>query len=181
MNRRDFLKIGAITAVAAPNIVLGKSLLSNEKSLNLYNTNTGEFFKEVYWQQGQYNLEALVKLSKFMRDHRQNEVFAMDIDLIDYINEVQSIYDTKKPLLVNSGYRSKKTNLYLKNILGYKVAENSFHPKGQAVDISPDLKSRVSLRHLKNKSVSTKNGGVGYYPSQGFLHLDTGRVRYWHS
>jgi uncharacterized protein YcbK (DUF882 family) len=24
-----------------------------------------------------------------------------------------------------------------------------------------------------------KLGGVGYYPSSDFVHVDTGRVRYW--
>ncbi|MBU2039081.1 MAG: DUF882 domain-containing protein, partial [Gammaproteobacteria bacterium] len=23
------------------------------------------------------------------------------------------------------------------------------------------------------------NGGVGYYPKSGFIHIDTGRTRHW--
>ena len=27
--------------------------------------------------------------------------------------------------------------------------------------------------------LSLKGGGVGFYPSSNFVHVDTGRVRYW--
>jgi uncharacterized protein YcbK (DUF882 family) len=27
--------------------------------------------------------------------------------------------------------------------------------------------------------MAAKGGGVGYYPDSQFVHMDTGRVRYW--
>jgi uncharacterized protein YcbK (DUF882 family) len=27
--------------------------------------------------------------------------------------------------------------------------------------------------------VSLRGGGVGYYPHSDFIHIDTGRIRYW--
>jgi len=36
-----------------------------------------------------------------------------------------------------------------------------------------------ALPELKRAAVSLKLGGVGYYPTSDFIHLDVGRVRYW--
>ena len=56
------------------------------------------------------------------------------------------------------------------------VAKNSLHIKGWAADIHVP---GVALKKLHEYAVSLKAGGVGYYPSSGFVHVDVGRVRYW--
>jgi hypothetical protein len=35
----------------------------------------------------------------------------------------------------------------------------------------------VQLAHLRKAALNLKVGGVGYYPSDNFVHLDTGPVR----
>jgi uncharacterized protein YcbK (DUF882 family) len=37
----------------------------------------------------------------------------------------------------------------------------------------------VKLDHLRGAARSLQLGGVGYYPASNFVHVDTGRVRYW--
>jgi uncharacterized protein YcbK (DUF882 family) len=37
----------------------------------------------------------------------------------------------------------------------------------------------VPLDRLHLAALSLKGGGVGYYPKDGFVHVDTGRVRTW--
>ncbi|MDH5558052.1 MAG: DUF882 domain-containing protein, partial [Alphaproteobacteria bacterium] len=32
---------------------------------------------------------------------------------------------------------------------------------------------------LRNAAKSLQAGGVGYYPKSNFIHVDTGRVRFW--
>ena len=45
---------------------------------------------------------------------------------------------------------------------------------GKAIDIRlPGVK----LDHLRSAAASLKRGGVGFYPSSNFVHVDTGRVR----
>jgi uncharacterized protein YcbK (DUF882 family) len=34
-------------------------------------------------------------------------------------------------------------------------------------------------RALRDSAIELKAGGVGYYPAQDFIHLDTGPVRHW--
>jgi uncharacterized protein YcbK (DUF882 family) len=57
------------------------------------------------------------------------------------------------------------------------VAKNSFHLKAQAIDINLP---GTELKDLKKLSTFLRRGGVGYYPKSGFMHIDTGPIRYWH-
>jgi uncharacterized protein YcbK (DUF882 family) len=56
------------------------------------------------------------------------------------------------------------------------VAAGSLHTKGQAVDIRL---GDVPLAMLRKAALALRRGGVGYYPSSDFVHVDTGRVRAW--
>jgi uncharacterized protein YcbK (DUF882 family) len=56
------------------------------------------------------------------------------------------------------------------------VATKSLHMVGKAIDIRVP---GVKLDHLRGAARSLKLGGVGYYPSSNFVHVDVGRVRYW--
>ena len=48
--------------------------------------------------------------------------------------------------------------------------------QGKAIDIQVPGIDTVELR---NAAVAMKAGGVGYYPEENFVHIDTGPVRYW--
>jgi uncharacterized protein YcbK (DUF882 family) len=48
--------------------------------------------------------------------------------------------------------------------------------KGMAIDVRLPGYDTAQLRKA---AVAMKGGGVGYYSSSDFVHLDTGRVRYW--
>ena len=37
----------------------------------------------------------------------------------------------------------------------------------------------VALADLRDAARSLQAGGVGFYPREAFVHLDTGRVRHW--
>ncbi|HEV3484974.1 MAG TPA: DUF882 domain-containing protein, partial [Vicinamibacterales bacterium] len=56
------------------------------------------------------------------------------------------------------------------------VASKSLHMVGKAIDIRVP---GVKLDHVRGAARSLKLGGVGYYPDSNFVHVDTGRVRYW--
>ena len=38
---------------------------------------------------------------------------------------------------------------------------------------------RRPLADLRDAAWSLQAGGVGYYPREQFVHIDTGRVRHW--
>jgi len=74
-----------------------------------------------------------------------------------------------------SGYRSASTNAML-HAKGDGVATRSLHMDGKAVDIR--IRGRA-LSVLRKTALAMKAGGVGYYPSSDFVHVDIGRVRSW--
>jgi uncharacterized protein YcbK (DUF882 family) len=47
---------------------------------------------------------------------------------------------------------------------------------GKAVDIRIP---GCDLSRLRRAAMTQKRGGVGFYPESNFIHLDTGRVRFW--
>jgi uncharacterized protein YcbK (DUF882 family) len=59
---------------------------------------------------------------------------------------------------------------------GGSVGKRSFHMRGMAIDVS--LPGR-SVADLRRAALAQQAGGVGYYPSSGFVHVDVGHVRSW--
>ena len=57
-----------------------------------------------------------------------------------------------------------------------KDAEDSFHMRGQAIDVRL---TDVPTADLMRAARQLGRGGVGYYPHSNFVHIDTGPVRYW--
>ncbi len=75
------------------------------------------------------------------------------------------------------GYRTPATNHALRTrapVTG--VSENSFHMASKAIDIQV---LGVSTERLRDAALSLGMGGVGYYPSSHFVHVDVGPVRTW--
>ena len=91
------------------------------------------------------------------------------------LNDLRLATGTWEPFQVISGYRSPKTNAKLRSS-GRGVAKRSLHMDGRAIDVRlADVKSSV----LRDAALELKRGGVGYYRSSDFVHVDTGRFRTW--
>lgn len=182
LNRRRFLGIGAAAAAAAVlparanAAVAGKAL--PERVLSFFNTHTGERLKTAYCCGGVYQPEALDRINHILRDFRANEVKPIDPTLLDLLHELGGTLETDQPFHIISGYRSPHTNTVLRERGGATtgVASRSLHMVGKAIDIRVP---GVKLDHLRGAARSLKIGGVGYYPASNFVHVDTGRVRYW--
>jgi len=182
MDRRSFLTksaTGIITGMTFPNILLARNAGKHERTLNLRNINTGEKVNVAYHVDGKYVYQALAELDHLFRDHHEDSTVAMDLHLYELLYAVQKRSDKKYPLLITSGFRTKKTNLYLKRNTKIYVSDNSYHLKAMAADVSVYKKARVKLNKLSGYAKKWKVGGVGYYPSHHFMHLDTGRPRTW--
>ena len=110
-----------------------------------------------------------------MRDFRTGEVKAIDPRLLNVLYLLKRKVETDKPVLVLSGFRSKTTNDMLRKTTE-GVARRSFHMAGRAIDIRMD---RVKSANIQKAALRIGGGGVGYYPSSNFVHLDTGPVRTW--
>jgi uncharacterized protein YcbK (DUF882 family) len=176
LNRRQFLKFSlAGGAVLAAPASWARSAPPAERSLKLYNTHTGEQLTATYWAEGRYQQSELAAIDRLLRDHRSGAVQAMDRRLFDILYALQARVGVRGTYEVISGYRSPATNARLRRA-GGGVAKDSLHTHGQAIDIRL---GGLALADLRRAALGLRAGGVGYYPGQDFLHLDTGRVRTW--
>lgn len=183
LNRRSFLGYGAVATATAlvparAQAAASKAAKRRERVLSFFHTHTGERIKIAYCCDGEYQPEALAQLNHLLRDFRVNQEKAIDPQLFDLLHELGGVLDTDQPYHVISGYRSPVTNAILRERGGSHtgVASKSLHTVGKAIDIRVP---GVKLDHLRGAAASLKLGGVGFYPTSNFVHVDTGRVRYW--
>nr|MBP7954298.1 DUF882 domain-containing protein [Nitrosomonas sp.] len=146
-----------------------------EKKLSFLNLHTGERTRATYWANGRYIPEGMRAINHVLRDHRTGDRYTIDPDLFDVLYLLQHKLGTRQEFHVISAYRSPATNAKLAEQNG-GVAKNSMHTHGKAIDIR--LPGR-KLSDLRTAALSLQMGGVGYYPSSNFVHLDTGNYRFW--
>jgi uncharacterized protein YcbK (DUF882 family) len=145
------------------------------RTISLLNVNTKEALTVTYWSDGTYHRDALDQLNHFCRDSQNNQQTEMDPLLFDVLWQTMQAVGYGGTVEVLSAYRSPTTNAWLAS-MSRGVARDSQHMNGNAMDIRfgsvPVFKIRQAARSLQM-------GGVGFYPRSGFVHLDTGPIRYW--
>jgi len=147
------------------------------RTLNFVHTHTGETLRAVYSKSGCYQADCLQRVNHFLRDFRTGEVHTIDPALLDVLFDLQVLADRDAAFQVISGYRSPVTNAQLRGkSKSSGVATHSLHMEGLAVDIRLTGFDTAKLHTL---AMSLQRGGVGYYRDSDFVHVDTGRVRYW--
>ncbi len=185
--RRHFLrhtaKLAAVGAVlpslarqAHASVIPQRETGEALRQLSMDHLHTGEKLRLVYAQGESYVPDALRTLNRFLRDHYSGEVGRIDPQLFDVLHQVQGVLGSRSTYEIISGYRCSATNEHLRGSRGGGVAKRSLHMEGKAIDVR--LKG-VPLDELRDAAKSVQAGGVGYYPGDGFVHIDTGRVRYW--
>jgi uncharacterized protein YcbK (DUF882 family) len=175
-SRRGFLGVCAgVAAGLVVNPLYAGVAPQGERVLSFRHLHTGETLVRPYWANGEYLPEHLAEIDRLLRDHRTGEIHPIDPSVLDVLHRLQQKVGSRKPFEIISGYRSPKTNAMLrKGSSG--VAKKSLHMQGRAIDIRLPGQDLAKLRQA---ALGLKAGGVGYYPRSNFLHLDTGRVRYW--
>ncbi|MGL4861410.1 MAG: DUF882 domain-containing protein [Enterobacteriaceae bacterium] len=176
-NRRKWLGLGGAA--------LGLSLISNQalatlstprpRILLINNLHTGESLKAEFFNGKRYNKSELSRLNYLFRDFRANRVKAIDPRLFEQLFRLQLLLGTRQPIQLVSGYRSVATNNRLRS-RSRGVAKHSYHTLGKAMDFYIE---GVSLSHIRKAALNMGAGGVGYYPSSNFVHIDTGPKRTW--
>jgi uncharacterized protein YcbK (DUF882 family) len=173
--RRRFLAGSCAAAAAA---LLGRdarAALAAPRRLSFVNTHTDETLSVVYWADGRYEPGAMRDIDFILRDFRAEEVKPMDPGLIDLLYALRTRLRTSTPFHVISGYRTPGTNRMLRERSG-QVASHSLHCDARAIDVRLP---GTPLTTVHRAALALRGGGVGYYASSQFVHVDTGRVRSW--
>jgi uncharacterized protein YcbK (DUF882 family) len=137
--------------------------------LNLYNTWTHEWLAI---EPGKKPPQTT--MDRFLRDHYTNKPTPMEPRLLDILTSAATHF-TSDTVMVVSAFRHPKYNLILRK-KGHQVARDSHHTKGNAVDFyMPKVTTNALHAWAKDQAL----GGVGLYLDSGFVHMDTGKIRYW--
>jgi uncharacterized protein YcbK (DUF882 family) len=163
----------ALLPLATPSAL---AILAGSRDIAMSHLHTRERIATVYAVCEHFVPEALGSLDHFLRDHYNGEVGRMDPQLYELLQRVRRELGGSGPFEIISGYRSPRTNEHLRATRGGGVARRSLHMDGRAIDVRLP---GVSLSDLRDAAVSMKAGGVGYYPRDNFVHVDTGQVRRW--
>ena len=149
-------------------------------TLAFFNTHTRENLVVTYREAGQYKQAEMEKVNHFLRDHRNGHSHAIDGALLDLLHDLQAALQKNHPGLkveyqIISGYRSKATNDMLR-AAGGGQGKKSQHIEGKAVDIRIP---GVAIEEIRDTAWCLQRGGVGYYKGSDFVHVDTGKARFW--
>jgi uncharacterized protein YcbK (DUF882 family) len=147
-----------------------------EYRLRMYHTHTQERIDIVYRIGDNYLPSALDKLNYFLRDHRTGDVKSYDPSEFDLLHDLlSSVGKPDGEIDIICGYRTPWSNEFLRS-RSNGVARHSQHMQAKAIDIRVP---GVGTAKLRDAALSLHRGGVGYYSSSEFIHVDVGPVRRW--
>lgn len=137
--------------------------------VNLYNSWTHEWLS--FDATGAPTAETV---NQFLRDHFTNQPSTMEPLLIPMVAAAATKFRSDTAIVV-SAFRHPKYNLMLRK-KGHQVARDSQHTHGNAIDF---YIPRIATMTLHAWAKEQSAGGVGLYLESGFVHMDTGKIRYW--
>lgn len=170
--RRRFLQALGLASLGLA--VAPRAWAEAPRSISFYHTHTGERLSLVYFERGEYVPEALASINTLLRDFRTGDAADIDPRLFDALHAL-NLACGAGAFEVISAFRSPHTNALLRS-RSHGVAKNSLHTQGRAIDVRL---AGCDTRKLRDAAIALGAGGVGYYASSDFVHLDTGRVRTW--
>lgn len=177
LQRRKALLVALGVAAVPFGSRIAEAATYPELRISFYNLHTTELLDTVFWANGEYDPDALNQINNVLRDHRTGQIKQIDPRLMSVLFLINQKVNNKNPISVISGYRSEETNRKLARI-NSGVAKNSFHIKGQAIDIRIP---GIDTAKIRDAALNLRVGGVGYYSKSNFTHIDTGPRRHWES
>lgn len=151
------------------------SLLNQSRTLRLFNPRSRERARVTFWtpEQGLIR-DGYRHCSWLLRDVTAGVWCDMDVALLNKLFGLQAwldYYGVDPEMEILSGLRTPKTNDATEG-----ASRVSRHLRGQAADIRM---LKVGASTLGKMARMFGPGGVGFYVSRNFVHVDTDRTRVW--
>ena len=167
--------VACVIAIMLPTSTETAVANGDTRTLHFFHTHTGETIDATFRVDGHYDGAVLRQLNHFLRDWRNNDEINMDPRLFDAVWEAYRSAGATDRIQIYSAYRSPETNAMLRR-RSRAVAEHSQHMLGKAMDTTlPGF----PMAQVRDAGMKLQRGGVGWYPSANFVHLDVGGVRSW--
>jgi uncharacterized protein YcbK (DUF882 family) len=149
--------------------------LGGDGTVKLYHQWTRESLEIRYRdERGRAVPAAMAAIRRFMRCRLTGRETEIPVGLIEIIDALQDRHGGRTVTVI-CGYRSPELNGALASDSN-GVAKKSLHLQGLAADIRIE---GVRTSALRDSARALRAGGVGYYPRDGFVHVDIGPVRNW--
>ena len=172
----SLLLLISLWGAASPSAAESTSLSDTSYRLHLFHTHTGQRLDIVYRRGNTYDPDALAELNEYLRDHRTGTVHEYDPRVFDLLHDLTAALGRPDGEIdVLCGYRTPWSNEYLR-MHGHGIARHSLHMQAMAIDIRVP---GVRTSKLRDTALALQRGGVGYYASSDFVHVDGGRLRRW--
>ncbi|WP_161600888.1 YcbK family protein [Teichococcus oryzae] len=139
------------------------------RRLTLRHAANGATFSGIYHNGREADPVALAELSEVLADTRTGKVRSFDLNAVDIVWDMGRRQRFAE-LVVLSGYRTPETNRAVHG------AGDSQHLRAAAMDL---MIPAAKFEAFATTAVKFARGGVGLYPDQGFIHLDSGPARQW--
>jgi uncharacterized protein YcbK (DUF882 family) len=173
MRRRAlFLTAAATFTIVAPAIGWAARRLPDPpgaRRLSLRHAANGATFSGIYHNGRDFDPVAMAELSEVLADTRTGKVREFDPSAVDIVWEMGRRQRFSE-FVVLSGYRTPETNRAVHG------AGDSQHLRAAAMDL---MMPAAKFATFGEAALKLGRGGVGLYPDQGFIHLDSGPVRHW--
>ena len=152
------------------------STSTEQYRLRLYHLHTGQHIDVVYRVGDRYLPDGVAQLDQFLRDHRTGDEKDYDVKEFDLLHDLMArLGHPNGEIDIVCGYRTPWSNNWLREH-GHGVALHSQHMEAKAIDIRIP---GVPTAQVRDAALAMQRGGVGYYASSDFVHVDVGRVRRW--
>ncbi|MBT8765298.1 YcbK family protein [Metapseudomonas boanensis] len=150
-------------------------ILNRDRYLRLERPASGEKASFCYFRKGKgWDLTGYRQACRILRDVKYKATVKINPKLLDLLFLIQAwLRANRLPnrIIINSGYRTLQHNASLEG-----AARHSLHVRGMAADIRIP---GVSVERLGKLVRAIGAGGVGFYSSKGFIHVDVGGIRTW--
>ena len=145
--------------VAGANLVAGqRPRIVGQPGPGLAQTHTGESLDMIVPAEGPMLPEALQRIDRWLRGHRNDQAHAIDAEVIEPRLTLRAALGSVVPFHVISGYRFPAPNARLAAARG-GVASNSRHLAGRAIDVRLPGVEQARLRVAAPAMLA---GGVGF-------------------